>query len=112
MRTVGAEGAPAGDLGGACGLVPSIHKPLYRHSYQLSIDICEVLASELERVGELVERKERHPNSSFRLRPRYLFALGGETVKRKAHHCWPRDGTFSVLSVSTSIVQFFVSQDL
>jgi hypothetical protein len=39
MRTVGAEGECAGDLGGAGGLVPSIHEALYRTIYQLSIDI-------------------------------------------------------------------------
>ena len=43
MRTVVAEGECAGDLRSAGGLVLSIHKSLYRYSYQVSIFIYEVL---------------------------------------------------------------------
>ena len=66
MRTAGAEGECAGALLLPCfliagrwslvadnslraaGLVPSVHEPLYRHNYQLSIDMYEVYHTSLE----------------------------------------------------------------
>jgi len=43
MSTVDAECVCGEDRCDAGEMVPSIHKPLYRHSYQLSIDIDKVL---------------------------------------------------------------------
>jgi hypothetical protein len=70
MRAVGAEGECAGELRSAGGVVPFTHNASYHTIYQLSIDIHEVLVSELvrggvaENGGPTLSRPERvgHPD--------------------------------------------------